>query len=71
MVSDKIEYILMLIKLFARHFGLSNQQAYRYISLHGGIEYAEKHYNILHTLSFEDQVEGLTAYCHKKGGALK
>lgn len=70
MVSAKIEYIIMLIKLFARHFGLSFQQAYRYVSIHQGIEYAERHYNVLHTLSFEDQVEGLATYCHKKGGAL-
>ena len=60
----------MLIKLFARHFGLSFQQAYRYVSIHQGIEYAEQHYNVLHTLSFEDQVEGLATYCHKKGGTL-
>ena len=70
MVSAKIEYIIMLIKLFAHHFGLSFQQAYRYVSIHQGIEYAEQHYNVLHTLSFEDQVEGLATYCHKKGGAL-
>lgn len=70
MVSAKIEYIIMLIKLFARHFGLSFQQAYRYVSIHQGIEYAEQHYNVLHTLSFEDQVEGLATYCHKKEGAL-
>lgn len=70
MVSAKIEYIIMLIKLFARHFGLSFQQAYRYVSIHQGIEYAEQHYNVLPTLSFEDQVEGLATYCHKKGGAL-
>ncbi len=70
MVSAKIEYIIMLIKLFARHFGLSFQQAYRYVSIHQGIEYAEQHYNVLHTLSFEDQVEGLANYCHKKGGTL-
>ncbi len=60
----------MLIKLFAKHFGLSYSEAYRYISNHEGIEYAEQHYNVLHTLSFEDQVEGLAAFCHKKGGAL-
>ena len=70
MVSAKIEYIIMLIKLFARHFGLSFQQAYRYVSIHQGIEYAEQHYNVLHTLSFEDQVEGLATYCPKKGGTL-
>lgn len=70
MIADKIEYIIMLIKLFAKRFGLSYMQAFQYISLHEGIEYAEKHYNILHTLSFDDQVDGLAAFCHKKGGAL-
>lgn len=70
MIADKIEYIIMLIKLFAKHFGLTYMQAFRYVSLHDGIEYAEKYYNILHTLSFEDQVEGLAAFCHKKGGLL-
>ena len=70
MIADKIEYIIMLIKLFARHFGLSYMQAFRYVSLHDGIEYAERHYNILHTLSFEEQVEGLAAFCRTKGGLL-
>ena len=28
MIADKIEYIIMLIKLFARHFGLSYMQAF-------------------------------------------
>ena len=70
MIRDKIEYIIMLVKLFAQHFGLSYLQAFRYISLLGGIESVEKHYDILHTLSFDDQVEGLAAFCHKKGGML-
>ena len=29
-------------------------------------EYAERHYNIAYTLSFEEQVEGLAAFCHKR-----
>lgn len=70
MIADKIEYIIMLVKLFARRFGLSYMQAFRYVCLHDGIEYAERHYNILHTLTFEDQVDALAAYCHRKGGLL-
>ena len=70
MVSDKIEYIIMLVKLFARHYGLTFLQAYHYVSRYGGIEYAERHYNVLHTLTFDDQVEGLATYCHRKGGEL-
>lgn len=65
MIADKIEYIIMLIKLFARRFGLSYMQAFRYVCRHDGIEFAERHYNILHTLTFEDQVEALAAYCHR------
>lgn len=70
MIKDKIEYIMMLIQLFAKHYGLTFAQAYRYISRYQGIEYAEEHYNILHTLSFADQVEGLSNFCHTKGGQL-
>ncbi|MGM9694191.1 MAG: DUF3791 domain-containing protein [Alloprevotella sp.] len=60
----------MLVRLFARHFDMEVSQAYHYISLHGGIEYAEKYYNILHTLPFQDQVEGLACVCHRNGGNL-
>ena len=49
MVSVKIEYIIMLVKLFARHYGLTFLQAYHYISQYGGVEYAERHYNNLKT----------------------
>ena len=70
MESVKIEYIIMLVKLFANHFCLSYLQAYDYVSRYGGVEYAEQHYNILHTLSFADQVNGLAAYCKKNGGYL-
>ncbi len=70
MNSAKIEYIIMLIKLFAQHFSLTFLQAYKYISQYGGIEYAEQHYNVLHTLTFKDQVEGLATYCHRMGGGL-
>jgi len=70
MFEEKIDYILMLVRLFARHFGLSFLEAYRYISRYDGVEYSERHYDILHTLSFADQVEGLASFCHSRGGEL-
>ena len=70
MVSEKVEYIIMLIKLFAKRFDLTYLQAYNYIGSHNGIEYAEEHYGILHTLSFDDQVDGLAYFCHRNGGDL-
>lgn len=71
LIKEKIEFFLMLLKLFAQQYGLSNRQAYAYISEHNGVEYVEKHYNILHTLSFPDMVESLAAYCKKNGGNLQ
>lgn len=38
MTSAKIEYIIMLIKLFARHFSLTFLEAYKYVSQYGGID---------------------------------
>lgn len=42
MIADKIEYIIMLVKLFARRFELSYMQVFRYVCLHDGIEFAER-----------------------------
>jgi hypothetical protein len=30
-----------------------------------------EHYDILHTLSFRDMVDGLAAYCKRQGGSLE
>ena len=32
------------------------------------LTFVNRFYNVEHTLSFEDVVEDLTAYCHRKGG---
>ena len=67
---DKIEYTIMLVKLFAHQYQLTPVQAYRYISRFDGMDFIERNYNVMHTLSFQDMVQGLTDYCHRKGGQL-
>ena len=67
---DVIEYIVALINEFAKKFGLSDAQAYRYISRFKGIELIEEHYEIMHTLDFSETVNSLAIYCNRKGGAL-
>lgn len=69
-IKDKIEYFLMLLELFAPKYNLSCEQAYSYISKYNGVEYVEQQYNILHTLSFPDMVESLSAFCKRNGGNL-
>lgn len=67
---DKIEYTIMLVKLFASHYQLSPVQAYRYISRYDGVAFIERNYNVMHTLSFPEMIQGLSDYCYRKGGRL-
>lgn len=67
---DVFEYIIALINEFAKRFGLTEQQAYRYIHIHKGITFIEENYNAIHTLSFDDAVDGVAMYCKRNGGEL-
>ena len=58
-VKNKVEYIIAVISEFAAAHSLNTLQAF-----------VSRFYNVEHTLSFEDVIEDLTAYCHRKGGAL-
>lgn len=69
-VRDKAEYLLSLISHFAERNGLTVMQAYRYVKRFGGVELVDKHYNIMHTLSFDDALSSLTNYLHRRGGAI-
>lgn len=69
-VIDKIEYLILLVSEFASHSNVSEVQAYRYLSQYGALALCEKHYNIMHTLSVEDNMQTLQSYCQRKGGML-
>ena len=43
---DIIEYIIALVNEFAKKFGLSDKQAYRYIRIHKGVAFIEQNYGI-------------------------
>ena len=69
-IKAKIAYIIAVISEFASAHSLTNAQAYRYLDRFKGLDFVNRFYNVEHTLPFEDVVEDLTAYCHRKGGAL-
>lgn len=69
--QHKIDFLVALINEFGKHFGLSNREAYQYINQYGGIQMFLNHYDILHTLSFRDMVDGMISFCKRKGGHLK
>lgn len=69
-IRDKAEYLLSLISHFAKRNGLNKMQAYRYIKRFGGIKLVDEHYNIMHTLSFDEALDSLTHYLNRQGGAI-
>ena len=66
----KAEYIVIFISEFARRFGLSTVQAYRYLNRYKVINFLDEQYNVAHTQSFEDMVQNMAGYCQRHGGAL-
>lgn len=69
-VLNTIEYIIVLVAGFAAGTNLSETEAYRYLNRYGAIALCEKHYGVMHTLSVEENIQTLRAYCQRKGGKL-
>ena len=69
-VIDKIEYLVLLVAEFAHLNKMSEVESYRYLQQYGALALCEKHYNIMHTLSVEDNLQTLKQYCQRKGGRL-
>ncbi len=67
---DVIEYTVALISEFAKRFGLSEVDAFKYIDRYNGMELINQCYGIMHTLSFADSVDGMASYCRRNGGKL-
>lgn len=68
--KDKIEYVIAAISEFGKRHGLTHVEAYRYLKRFKGMEMLDKFYDVMHTLSFKDTTDDLTAFCHRHGGAL-
>ena len=46
------------------------EYVYRYLKRFQGMDMLDKFYDVMHTLSFKDVTDDLTAFCHRHGGAL-
>lgn len=67
---DILEYIVALVAEFAKAHGLSDTQAFRYLSVHGAVDFVEQNYGVMHTLDFPAAVESVAKYCRRTGGKL-
>ena len=70
LMLNKIEYLVLLVAEFASRSQISEQQAYRYLNQYGALALCDKHYNIMHTLSVEENLQTIQEYCLRKGGNL-
>ncbi len=69
-IRDKAEYIIVVVSMFARQYGLTDVQAYRYLNRYKAIDFLDNQYKVAHTLTFEDVISGLTTFCQRHGGAI-
>lgn len=67
---DILEYIIALVAEFAKRYGLTDVQAFRYINAHGAVAFVEQNYGVIHTLDFAEAVDSVAAFCKKTGGRL-
>lgn len=69
--SNILRFTIAVVTEFARFYGISQKQAYNYLVRFKGMEHLDEFYNVLHTQSFEDNVEVLAEVCQNNGGQLR
>lgn len=69
-IKDKVEYVIAAISEFGQRHKLTRVESFRYLKRFKGLDMLDKFYDVMHTLSFKDITDDLTAYCHRQGGAL-
>lgn len=66
-----LKFTIAVVTEFAKFYGISQKQAYNYLVRFKGMEHLDEFYNVLHMLSFEDNVETLAEVCQHNGGMLR
>lgn len=69
-LEDKVEYIIALVNEFAKTYGLSDAQAWRYMKRYDGVRLLDEQYGFMHTQSFSDMVADMALFMNRKGGKL-
>lgn len=64
------EFIVLVVREFAKEKNMFAPEAYNYLSKYKGIEYLEKHYEYEHTLAFPEIIDNLSEVCTGNGGDI-
>lgn len=67
----RINYTVACVSEFAKKYGISPKEAFQFLYEYKAIEFLKEHYDIEHTLSFDDAVEDMMVVCRNNGGELK
>lgn len=67
----RINYTVACVSEFAKRYGISPKEAFQFLYEYKAIEFLKEHYDIEHTLSFDDAVEDMMIVCRNNGGELK
>jgi len=65
-----INWLVVCVNEFAREYSLDVKTAFKYLYNFGGIDFLQEHYEIEHTLSFDETVEDLQIICRNNGGDI-
>lgn len=69
--TNILKFTIAVVTEFANHFNISQKQAFNYLNRFLGLQYLLEYYELLHTLSFADNIEAMTSICNQNGGNLK
>ena len=67
----RINYTVACVSEFEKRYGISPKEAFQFLYEYKAIEFLKEHYDIEHTLSFDDAVEDMMIVCRNNGGELK
>lgn len=68
---NELNFTITLISEFSKRFNLGQKQAFNYINRFKGMQFLRKHYQSLHTQSFDDAIDEILTVCQHNGGKLK
>ena len=66
-----INFIVICINEFAKHYEITSKEAYSYLEKYKGIEFLKENYEAEHTVSMDDTIEDLQQICFNNGGNIE
>lgn len=69
-ISNRLNFLICCINVFAEKHQLSGSQSYKYLRKFLGLDFLQKFYDIEHTFSIDDAIADASIICKRNGGAL-